>query len=386
MNLTFRSLSEERIGAVWKAVFDHGWPGWKEWYLTRRGDDPVPLEVCRRMMRRHMPGLERSWDNWVEAAGGDDDVARFLSFWSPPRYLVNCSQMALVDDDGPVLIRNYDLDPALNEATLLKTGWHGHDVIGMVEGMAGLSDGMNRAGLALSLTFGGRVERENGFGIPLIMRYVLETCRDVRDAIAAFRSIPSHMSYNITMIDRSGACATIMISPDRPLIVQAEAWATNHQLGVEWPRHGRLSRTLERGEHLQSLLTQGGHTGAGIAQQFLHPPLHTREYDEGFGTVYTAVYRPLAGTMSLGWGDGAVHAFGFDSFPARSFNVSYSDAGSFAQPAEAYLLGNPLTGPLTGDQATRLDAIRHRNSFEKLHRWSNLDAMFAPPRDQGDIA
>lgn len=330
MDLTFRSLHENRIGAAWQSVFDHGWQGWKEWYQARRGEEPVPVEVCRNRMRRHMPDLERSWDTWVEQANGDDDVARFLSFWSPPRYLVNCSQVAFVDDEGPVLIRNYDLDPALNEATILKTGWHGDDVIGMVEGMAGLSDGMNRSGLAISLTFGGRVERQPGFGIPLIMRYVLETCRDVPDAIAAFRAIPSHMSYNVTLIDRTGESVTLMLSPDRPVIVQAEAWATNHQLGVEWPRHGRLSRTLERGACLEAMMSNGPLTRATVAQKFLTPPLHTRRYDRGFGTVFTSRYCPSTGTVSLAWGDGELHDWSFDSFPDRTLRARYSPAGSAA--------------------------------------------------------
>ena len=37
----------------------------------------------------------------------------------------------------------------------------------------GLLDGINDAGLAVSLAFGGRATRE-GFGIPLVVRYLLE--------------------------------------------------------------------------------------------------------------------------------------------------------------------------------------------------------------------
>ena len=378
MKLTFRSLNEDRIGTAWKAVFDHGWPGWQEWYLKRRAPDPVSLGVSRRMMRRHMPGMERSWDSWVDAVDGDEEVARFLSFWSPPRYLVNCSQIALVDDQGPVLIRNYDLDPALNEATILKTGWHGYDVIGMVEGMAGLSDGMNRAGLAISLTFGGRIERGSGFGIPLIMRYVLETCRDVRDAVAAFRAIPCHMSYNITMVDRSGERATLMLSPDRPVIVHPEPWATNHQLGVEWPRHGRLTQTLERGAVLQGMTSGAPRTGAEVARHFLTPPLHTRDYEGGFGTVFTTMYRPATGTVSLAWGDGTFHHWSFDNFPNRTLDARYSARGSSAHVV--------TQGHVAADEAARLEAIRARNIFEKRHHWSNLNPPVPTPRDKGDIA
>ena len=64
-----------------------------------------------------MPELLPLWERWVSESGADDEAARFLTFWNPPRYLAHCSQAVLVDRDGPLLLRNYDLDPALSEAT-----------------------------------------------------------------------------------------------------------------------------------------------------------------------------------------------------------------------------------------------------------------------------
>ena len=43
----------------------------------------------------------------------------------------------------------------------------------------GLLDGVNDAGLAVSLTFGGRRDVGDGFGIPIVVRYLLEVCSDV---------------------------------------------------------------------------------------------------------------------------------------------------------------------------------------------------------------
>lgn len=335
MKLNFRSLAEQQIGSTWQEVFRHGWPGWRSWYRRRLGPDPVPVEKCRRMLRLHMPGMEPLWDRWVDSVGGDDEVARFLSFWSPPRYLVNCSQMAGRDSDGPFLIRNYDLDPSLNEGTLLMTGWSGRRVIGMIEAMAGLSDGMNDAGLAMSLTFGGRVARGPGFGIPLIMRYVLQTCRDAQDALAALRSLRSHMSYNVTLTDRDGQVENVMLSPDRPLIRRSDGWATNHQLGVEWPRHGRLTKTLERADRLARLSDDAELDATGWAGQFLTPPLHSRRYDRGFGTVFTVLYRPAQGSATLMWSDGSRYEWRFDDFPERDLTVHYDSNGSAVRKCEA---------------------------------------------------
>ena len=44
-----------------------------------------------------MPEMVPLWERLVELAGGDAAAAHFLTFWSPPRYLVHCSQAVLVD-------------------------------------------------------------------------------------------------------------------------------------------------------------------------------------------------------------------------------------------------------------------------------------------------
>ena len=378
IELSFRSLTETAIGDVWKQVFDHGWPGWKAWYLRRLGDNPAPVAKCHRMLRDFMPGMEHSWNAWVSSVGGDEDIARFLSFWTPPRYLVNCSQAAGVDAQGPWLIRNYDLDPLLNEATLLRTSWRGYDVIGMVEGMAGLSDGMNDSGLALSLTFGGRIERGQGFGIPLIMRYVLETCRDTQDALAALREIPCHMSYNVTAIDRAGQVENLMLAPDRPPIRRTDRWATDHQLGVEWPRHGRLTGTVERGQHLANLLEGGDLDGDAMAQAFLKAPLFTTGYDKGFGTVYTALYRPAEGSVALIWSDGERHVWRFDDFVPRDINVTFRADGSVGRAgAPAHLLD---------DETRRLQAFAARNTQSAFDGWTNINPLPDSRTETGDLS
>src|SRR5207342_3524463 len=113
--------------------------------------------------------------------------------------------------------------------------------------------------------------------------------------------LPCHMAYNLTLIDREGRHATALLAPDRPPIITDARAATNHQLGVEWPRHARLSRTLEREAYLLDLLQKPGLDGNALFGLFLTPPLHCRRYGEGFGTVYSAMYRPADGTMQLAW-------------------------------------------------------------------------------------
>jgi len=385
MQLTFRSLSEEHPGDAWRRVVSHGWPGWSEWFLAR-GGHTQRIEDARRALRRHMPEYESLWDDLNLAGGADDDLVRFLSFWCPPRYLVNCSQAVIVDQDGPYLIRNYDLDPDLNEATFLSTAWRGTRVAGMVEAMAGLSDGMNEFGLAASLTFGGRVVTSKGFGIPLIMRYVLQMCRDIPEAIEALRSVPSHMSYNVTLVDKSGDWATVFLAPDRPAIVRMQPWATNHQLGVEWPRHGRVSNTLGRAEHIATLLGTSNVTSRDLDAAFHSAPIYSTNYAQGFGTVYTAAYRPTQGTARLSWRDGTSQEWAISNVTPWQQAIAYTSDGAHALPSPDVDPSEPhpewyanflRSLPHDADDAdglrrARLAAFWRRNHLGEDREWSNL--------------
>ena len=370
MQLKFRGLTEDEPGGVWRRIVEHGWPGWRDWFLAR-GGRRVRLDDARRALRRHMPEMEPLWQRLVAAVDGDDDLARFLSFWSPPRYLVNCSQAVVIDADGPLLIRNYDLDPDLNESTMLHSAWRGRRVMGMVEGLSGLADGMNDAGLAASLTFGGRTEAGPGFGIPLIMRYLLEMCDEVPDAVDLLRAVPCHMSYNVTVADRRGAWATVFLAPDRPPIVTDRRAATNHQLRVERPRQGRVTRTLERERHLEHLLDRGRLTAAAATAEFKRPPLFSTDYATAFGTVYTAAYRPVTGEATLSWRDGPAQTRRIGAFEPSEVTVAYTGAGSavVAPPAVRCARSDRLAGRfLRRSRRLRGPGQRDWGRLARVHR------------------
>lgn len=63
------------------------------------------------------------------------------------------------------LVRNDDLSPDLNKGLMLRTEWTGRAVMGMVVFLWGLSDGLDNAGLAVALAYGGRSGTGAGFGI-----------------------------------------------------------------------------------------------------------------------------------------------------------------------------------------------------------------------------
>ncbi|GAB4258474.1 MAG: C45 family autoproteolytic acyltransferase/hydolase [Pararhodobacter sp.] len=300
MEVVWRSVSEARPGPKWAGLFARFWPAYRAWWL-RDGIDARPTYwEGRKALTRHMPEIVPLYDELCALAGGGDVAARFLSFYRPPAYLSACSQ-AIWPGKEPVLVRNYDYDPRAFDAVVLHSAWQGRKVIGTSDGMWGLVDGMNDAGLAVSLTFGGRHVVGDGFGVPLILRYVLQTCETADEAGRALARIPTHMSYNVTVLDRKRRFLTAYMAPDRPTVLTHAAVATNHQEKVEWDAHARMTATVERERFLLQRLTLHLEPQERFIGSFLKPPLYSVAFDRGFGTLYTAVYRPRLGEMELRW-------------------------------------------------------------------------------------
>ncbi len=298
ISLTLRAFGEDEPGDGMGEHLAAVWPSFRRWWRESPNTRPTAHEA-RARLREHMPELVPIWQRLTRLLGDDPDAAAALALWNPPPFLTGCSQAAVLPG-GPALIRNYDWDYRLFEATVARTAFGGRQVLGMLDCMWGLLDGVNDAGLAVSLTFGGRPQVGEGFGIPLVLRYVLQTCGTVDDAVRTLRRVPVHMSYNVTAVDRDGRRATVYLAPDRPAHVTSLAVSTNHQGTVEWAPYAAAIRSVERLEHLEELVAAGADVPSVVAA-CQRSPLYATRFDAGFGTLYTAEYRPAGGAASYHW-------------------------------------------------------------------------------------
>ncbi|MFV0299888.1 MAG: C45 family autoproteolytic acyltransferase/hydrolase [Paracoccus sp. (in: a-proteobacteria)] len=312
MQIGWRAISEATPGPTWAGLFAEYWPAYRRWWLREGADARPTYRECRNALKRHMPEIMPLYESLCDLAGGGDLASRFLSFYRPPPYLSGCSQ-AIWPGKEPVLVRNYDYNPHAFDGIFLHTGWQDRRVMGTSDGLWGLVDGVNDAGLAISLTFGGRRVVGDGFGVPLILRHVLQTCETAAEAAEALARIPTHMSYNVTALDRKRDFVTVYMAPDRPAIVSHNAVATNHQERVEWEAHARMTATVERERFLLQRLTLHVEPEEKFIGAFLKPPIYSAAFDRGFGTLYTAVYRPRKGEAELRW-PGAVWPLSLDRF------------------------------------------------------------------------
>jgi predicted choloylglycine hydrolase len=314
-SIRLHAFREDRPGPRWRALYKATWPAYRSWYLRPGQGERPTVKAASAALSRHMPELVPTWERLVELTGSDPTAAAMLTHWNMPPFAPACSQVA-VNAGTRALIRNYDYHPDLFEEVVMTTRFGERAVLGVSDCLWGLVDGMNSDGLAVSLAFGGTRGSAPGFAITLVLRYLLEVAATVEHALSALRRLPVSMSYNLTLTDRTGCARTAYVAPGRAPEVRACPVATNHRFDQpDDAVHAARFRSVERRTHLLELIERQP-TADSVAEKFLRPPLRTADYANGFGTLYTADYRPDSGQVHFRW-PGTTWTRSFDSTDAE---------------------------------------------------------------------
>ena len=295
MDAIFRALDlGDGGGQGWVDTIQEGWDllaGATEPAARTPAGDTAARDYLAEYMPELLPVATR--------LAGDIDqpgAVGMLAMTALKPFFAGCSQVAV----NGTLVRNYDFDPA-QTSRVVHCSRFLRPVIGMGEALWGLLDGMNDAGLAVSLTFGGRLVSGPGFSVLIVARYLLETCATVEQAWGKLRRMPVALSQNLTLVDGQQA-ASVYLGPDRPARRIDDPFVTNHQEEAPAPEHDQ-SLSVRRRDAVRALVESVGHTPdptEAVVTAMLQPPLHNAFGDSGC-TVYTAAYRPAEGRVSFVW-------------------------------------------------------------------------------------
>lgn len=323
MHKRFVFAIEDRPGDDWLLRFVAGRDEAVRWYLGNKPAERPTAAECRAALREHMPELLPYYDRACALVGDDDMAHRVLSQYRPAPNSDGCSQAVWLGSGGPALVRNYDYRLDVISDRFELTRWAGRRVIAKAQRpWGGCLDGMNDEGLVASLTAGGGQGQGLGFSIILILRYVLETCSVVDEAIAALSRIPVALSQNVTLLDRSGNHATIFLGPGRAPAVSSARVCTNHQETPRQPASFRERSSIERQQLLLDALADPAMTLDQLIAKFFAPPVYSLQADST--TAYTAVYRPTEGRVDYLW-PGRTWSQRFDQFTTGEYIHDYGD-------------------------------------------------------------
>ncbi|MDA8328009.1 MAG: C45 family autoproteolytic acyltransferase/hydrolase [Betaproteobacteria bacterium] len=296
----FQAVDELYPAEKWLAHYKMALPAYRRWFASEGELKRPGLAECQAALQAYMPEMLPVWQHLLELAHADDNDARLLSFYCPAPYLSGCSQ-AVWTRYTPVLVRNYDYAPEHCEARIMKTNWHHTPVIASTDCLWGALDGMNEHGLAASLAFGGDDTVTEGFALPVILRYVLELCTTVDEAVKVLQRVPAHMAYNVTLLDAYGEVRTVELTPYAEPKITYKPYAVNHQGEHDMSNFALFSKSYERQQHLVSKLYDPLYTIESFINAFEYSPLFTTNYAQGFGTLYTAIYNPQLRAMEYRW-------------------------------------------------------------------------------------
>jgi predicted choloylglycine hydrolase len=304
---TFRAIEVGDGGdGRWAA---HARTLWQEMegLLTEEGRTPRGARRVRALFRAHMPELVPVL---TRLAGQLDrpEAEAFLTHAALRPFSPACTQIGR----NGTLLRNYDMPPEQCEGTIVSSRFL-RPVIGTQDLLWGLLDGMNDAGLAVSLTWGGRSAHGPGFAVLIVVRYLLETCDTVDEALRRLACLPVAVPQNLTLVD-PGKAVTVFVGPDMSPAVAPDACAANHQ---HLPVTDEQERALRTQERLRAIRAAGADDVAAM----LKPPLYRPADEQGSRTLYTARYRPAEGRVTYYWpGDSWQQSF--DDFTPGSRTVT----------------------------------------------------------------
>ena len=252
--------------------------------------------VPARARAPHAGAAAGLYEQLCELAGGGDSAGALPEPLRPAGLPYRPARRRCWQGDEPLLVRNYDYSPRAVRRRAAANALARAAVLGMSDCLSGLLDGINDAGLAVSLTFGGRRVVGDGFGVPIILRYVLETCETVARRPAVLPRVPCHMAYNVTLLDAAGDWATVYLGPDRKRLRVARdrrdqppgACRVGHPCGGD--RVGRARALAAERTGARATLARGLRRRHSCGRRSIRSPSSA-----GFGTLYTAVYSPSPG-------------------------------------------------------------------------------------------
>lgn len=176
-------------------------------------------EACLPVYRQYYPALLEELQGL--AAGQDCDVqllqaALFSMYAIPPA--CHCSCFAVAEGDEILFGRNSDFLLVLEE--------HNTNVIvhridgacsftGNTTSFLQMEDGVNQKGLAVGLTSVSPTKIKPGFNAGLLVRYLLETCGTVPEALEKLKTLPIGSAQTLTLADTKGDLAVVECNAER---------------------------------------------------------------------------------------------------------------------------------------------------------------------------
>ena len=218
-------------------------------------------------------------------------------------YQHGCTCFAFKDDRNIIFGRNSDFFTEIRNVceSALYSPDRGNRFIGNSTAMVEMEDGYNEHGLAIGLTFIFPRIFKPGLNAGILLRYILEKCRTVKEALEALHILPISSSQTFTIVDKTGAMAVVECNCEKIIVIEPEAderfvVSANNFVSPEMQEYERLCwvDAKERYNVARHALQTGEYYSCELAREILSGKhgfmcqYESRKY--GFDTLWSTVY------------------------------------------------------------------------------------------------
>jgi len=272
----------------------------REWRIRRPRFD-IDIEETKRVFNEFAPQI------WNELTGLQDSLDMGLeqvlqNFGGYRVYAKDSGCSVFTAED--FLVRNYDYHPATYDGrlTFFQPNDGGYATMAPVSRVTGRMDGINEHGLTMGYNFMHRKKPGDGFVCYMIGRLILETCRDVDEAVTLLKAIPHRSSFSYILLDKKGITQIVEVTP-RDINIREHHYCTNH---FEVLTHENRKVLTDSKERMQAMTAQvnSGLTAkqAFTAMNNTTAGIFSDKYSSWSGTIHTSCYFPkqLTAWIALG--------------------------------------------------------------------------------------
>lgn len=283
----------------------------KNIFLREQPDSDKAYLEMRARIEEYCPGLNEELEGFAEEFGFEPNQLKFYNdAWLIPG---GCSLGAILPpkmvDGKTYVVRNYDLSPNISDMRLCTTKVDGsYTHTGFSVSTFGRSEGLNEKGLCVAFASCGtpignypgmRKPAVAGLQFMVIVRAILEACKNIEEAVYAVKNMPVGTNMNLLLADANGEAALVGTYDGIKAVKKAEQdylIATNHGLfpEIESLEPGKLDQSQLRYNVLENKFSVNGRRSVCEIKELLLTEfpegVAIHNYKENFGTVHSVLF------------------------------------------------------------------------------------------------
>lgn len=287
--------------------------------------DEAKFKDMEKLMNQYCPGLIEELQGFADSLNVNPSYLNFFdeALLQPGGCSLGAVLPSKTNDSKTYVLRNYDLSPAISDMRLCTTKVKGkYSHTGFSVSYFGRSEGLNEKGFCVAFASCGMpVGKHLGMKKPIIkglqfmviVRALLENCKDVEEGISYLEDMPIGTNMNLLLADANGNAALIETYDGKKVVERGDKKsgffiATNHAVMPEIIKleSGKLEQSEMRYNFLKDNLESNNFITKNELQQLMlkeYPKgVTVHNFEENFGTVHSILFNLNGKQLDISFG------------------------------------------------------------------------------------